>query len=219
MRFTPDANLILKYEPDVLIIQECEYLAPGDFSNFESHWIGQNRKKGLAILTKFQSKFESALHNEELFYFLPISSGDTLIVGVWAFNSRAQKFGANARGFIREALEIYKPHIGNFKNVIVAGDFNNGPKWDRKGNQNNFSDINLELNNLGLRSAYHSFTEEYFGSERASTHFHKWDKAKGFHIDYIYSNFDQINNVKVPDFDEWERISDHVPVIAEFENM
>lgn len=216
MRFIPKAESVVEFEPDVLVIQECEYLSPGDFGDYKTHWIGKNPKKGLAILTKFQSVFESTLYKEELIYFLPISSSNTLIVGVWAFNSRAKKFGESVSGFLRDALDIYIPYIGNFKNVIVAGDFNNGPKWDRKDNQNNFSEIDSELNKLGLRSAYHSFTMEEFGNESAATHFHRWDKAKGFHIDYIYSNFTQIRNVRVLEFEKWERVSDHVPVIADF---
>lgn len=218
MKFKSDFLALKDTEADILFIQECEKLPREHFQGFDFHWVGQNEKKGLGVLTKGASKFPQDIYSSKFVYFLPVVYDDTLILGTWAFNGRAKKFGEDSSGYFLEALEHYGDWIKSSNNVIVAGDFNNGPQWDIAGHPNNFADINHALNKLGLVSAYHSYFSEEYGQESNPTYFHQRKPEKPYHIDYIYSNFKKIKSVKVEPFNEWSHFSDHVPLTAELEN-
>jgi len=215
LNFTSKYVEVEKYDADVLIIQECEKLEKKSFKGYEFHWIGHNEAKGLAILTKGESEFLEMRYNPKLIYFLPVKFKDILILGVWAFNSRAKKFGNSRSGYFLDAIEHYKEAIGSSRRVIIAGDFNNGPQWDIPGHQNNFVDINRSLNDLGLFSAYHVYSKEVFGLESMQTHFHQKNPEKKFHIDYIYANFEEVVSAKIERFENWSLFSDHTPLFTE----
>jgi exonuclease III len=218
MNFKRDFPAVLKSDADVLIIQECERVPLDYYPGFDFHWVGENTQKGLGILTKGGSEFPQKMYNSSFIYFLPVVYEETLILGVWAFNGRAKKFGEDASGYFLEVLEYYGEWIKSFKQVIVGGDFNNGPRWDVVGHPNNFADINVVLNNLGLKSAYHSYSSDEYGQESRHTHFHQRNPDKPFHIDYIYSNFKKVDSVEVGKFIEWSHLSDHVPLTAVLSN-
>jgi endonuclease/exonuclease/phosphatase family metal-dependent hydrolase len=209
---------ILALDADIYFLQECENLPSDHFPGFTFHWGGNTERKGLGILTKEQSEFYDASYNPSLTYFLPVKIDDLLLINVWAFNGRASKFGEDSSGYLLDALNHYKELIKGSAHLIVAGDFNNGPQWDRPGHKNNFKDINQSLNELGLHSAYHQFSGESFGEESKGTHFHQRNPDKPFHIDYIYSTLNAIRSVEVGSFSDWSKFSDHVPVTAEFQN-
>ena len=218
MKFKGDFSSLKNSDADILFIQECEKVPRDYFQGFDFHWVGQNERKGLGVLTKGDSKFPQDIYSSKFVYFLPVVFRDTLVLGTWAFNGRAKKFGENASGYFLEVLKHYGDWIKSSSNVIVAGDFNNGPQWDVSGHPNNFVDINAALNRLGLKSAYHSYFSEDFGQESSHTYFHQRNPGKPFHIDYIYSNFKNVKSVRVEPFSEWSHLSDHVPLTAELEN-
>ena len=212
-----DFSAIDDFKADVMIIQECEKLDANSISGYNSHWIGNNNRKGLAVLTREKSEFQTELFNAALIYFLPVSFQDTAILGVWAFNRRAKRKIEGSSGFPIDAINHYKDWLKSHKNVIVAGDFNNGPRWDTPGSKNNFHTFNSELNKLGLHSAYHARSGEFPGKESKSTYFHQRNYAKGFHIDYIFSNLSGKVKVDIGDFKDWSKLSDHMPLITELE--
>jgi endonuclease/exonuclease/phosphatase family metal-dependent hydrolase len=135
-------------------------------------------------------------------------------LGVWAFNSRAKKFGNSSSGYFLDAFEHYKEAISSSRRVIIAGDFNNGPQWDIPGHQNNFVDVNRSLNELGLFSTYHAYSKETFGLESMHTHFHQKNPEKKFHIDYIYTNFEEVISANIEKFENWSLFSDHTPLFT-----
>jgi hypothetical protein len=98
--FSKDFELIRHFDSDIIVIQECEKLDLGQFEGYKSHWIGLNDSKGLAVLTKGESTFPS-----DLVYFLPVSFGDTAVLGVWAFNRRA-----NSSNIIQVSFVILENH-------------------------------------------------------------------------------------------------------------
>jgi exodeoxyribonuclease III len=191
-------------------------LASNHFEGFTFHWIGQNESKGLGVLTKGPSEFLHDVYRSDFIYFIPIQFKDCFILGVWAFNSRAQKFGVEMSGYFLDALAHYEEKIRSSSRVVIAGDFNNGPQWDTPGHRNNFVDINEALNRMGLFSSYHLSNSECFGKESSPTYFHQRNSDKPFHIDYIYSNLESVKSVNVGKFSLWSKVSDHVPVQAEF---
>jgi len=216
MNFKDDFSAVQNSGADILLIQECEKVPRDYFNGFDFHWVGQNDKKGLGVLTKGPSKFPQDIYRSDFIYFLPVVFQDTLILSTWAFNGRAQKFGADCSGYFLDVLLYYGEWIRSSDKVVVAGDFNNGPKWDVPGHPNNFVGINEALNSLGLYSAYHQMYAEEFGMETQATYFHQRNSNKPYHIDYIYSNLKPIKSVEVGCFSEWYNLSDHVPVTVEF---
>lgn len=217
MRFKELAAKVADLDADIVCIQECEELPRDAFDGFEFHWVGNNKNKGLAVLTKGSSKFLEDIYRPNFVYFLPVAQEDLLVLGVWAFNGRAKKFSAESSGNFLDAIDHYRATIQSFRKVVVLGDFNNGPQWDKPGHRNNFEGINAALNHLGLVSAYHLSRKEDFGKEKLATYFHHKKSDNGFHIDYIYSNFGTPLKVDVGLFSEWSQSSDHVPLSAQFD--
>jgi exodeoxyribonuclease III len=218
LSFVTKVDRVSEFSADIYVIQECENLPKDFFPGFTFHWVGNNERKGLGILTNGNSDFVADSYNADLTYFLPIMFRDHLVIGVWAFNGRASKFSENASGFFLDALDHYRDLIKKVDKVIIAGDFNNGPQWDKPGNRNNFEVINKSLNELGLYSSYHEITKEKFGKESLATHFHQRNLEKPFHIDYVFSGRDSVLTSGIEDAEKWLDVSDHVPVLAEFRN-
>jgi len=216
MNFKSDFSALQTSDTDVLLVQECEKTPRDYYEGFDFHWVGQNEKKGLGVLTKGPSKFPQEIYRSDFVYFIPVMFKDYFILGAWAFNGRAQKFGAESSGYFLDVLDHYSERIRSSEKVVIAGDFNNGPQWDTPGHRNNFTGIDTALNELGLYSAYHLSTSEEFGKEASPTYFHQRNPEKPFHIDYVYSNLKSIKSVEAGSFSDWSKLSDHVPLTVEF---
>lgn len=115
-----DFSAIKDFDADVVIIQECEKLDKNSFESYSSHWIGNNNRKGLAVLTKEKSALPTEVFNESLIYFLPVSFKDTAVLGVWAFNRRARKKVEGSSGFPIDAINHYKDWL-SFLRVCTSG--------------------------------------------------------------------------------------------------
>lgn len=217
LKFAAKQNLVKDFNADILIIQECEEL-PSDFmSGYKLFWIGNNKKKGLAVIVRGRSAFIEKSFNKDFIYFLPVHSEYGLILGVWSFNHRAMKFGLTSNGYIADTLTYYDEVIATNAQSIISGDFNNNPKWDHLTvYKNNFQYIGGELKRRGFESSYHTITGEFYGDESSHTFFHQRNAEKKFHIDYIFSKGLVQKRCEVGSYDVWRVHSDHVPVIAEF---
>lgn len=216
--FAAKFDEIKAFDADLYIIQECEKLPLDFFPGFTFHWVGNNERKGLGILTKGTSQFVAESYDPDLTYFMPVKFRNFLVIGVWAFNSRASKFGENASGYFLDALDHFGDLIKGSDQVIIAGDFNNGPQWDKPGHRNNFELINKSLNTLELYSSYHQVSGELFGQESMATHFHQRNSKKPFHIDYVYCSKESVLTTEIEDFGKWSEFSDHVPLLVNVKN-
>lgn len=220
LKFKEKFELIDGYDPDICFIQECEKLNSDYFPNYKYFWTGRNEKKGLGILTRNDNFFIDESHDKNLINFLPIKSEKIKLLGVWAYNHRASRFGSEVSGNTIDAIKFYKAWLGvNNKKCIVAGDFNNSVIWDKKGNNNNFKNINDHLKDLGFVSNYHHLKKEPFGKESSATLFHTKNESKRYHIDYIYSKNLKPMELEVGPYSEWISYSDHSPVIVRIEDM
>ena len=94
-----------QFQSDIITIQECEKLERDYFTNTTYFWIGQNENKGLGVLVKDKSAKISECHNSNYVYFLPIETDDMNILGVWAYNHRAIKYGTQFDGSTLNAIE------------------------------------------------------------------------------------------------------------------
>ena len=216
-------NFAKKYEhiesmdADVCIIQECEKLKEDYFPNSKFFWTGRIENKGLGVLAKNGGASLDSSHNPDLINFLPVVSDNLKILGVWAYNHRAKKFGDNVSGETIQAIEFYKKWLSDGElPCVFGGDFNNSIIWDRPNNNNNFENINAQLENLGFASVYHSNTSDEFGYEKNATFFHTKNKDKKYHIDYLFLRSIEYKSLNIGKFSEWIKLSDHVPIILDF---
>jgi exonuclease III len=215
-------NFAKKYEhvesldADVLIIQECENLKEDYFSGRKFFWTGRIQNKGLGILIRGGSASIHPSNNKNLINFLPIQSDDLKIIGVWAYNHRAVKFGNEVSGNTSDAIEYYKNWLSvGAKQCLFGGDFNNSIIWDKPNNDNNFQNINAKLNDLGFVSAYHSISGDSFGHENEATFFHTKNESKKYHIDYLYTKSLDTKSITIGKYKDWIKLSDHSPVMIE----
>ena len=215
-------NFAKKYEhiesidADVCIIQECEKLKEDYFPNSKFFWTGRIENKGLGVLVKNGSASLGSSHNPDLINFLPIRSDNLKILGVWAYNHRAKKFGDNVSGETIQAIEFYKEWLVDVDlPCVFGGDFNNSVIWDRPNNKNNFQNINTQLEGLGFASAYHTNTEDDFGCEESATFYHTKQESKKYHIDYLYVRSMESICIELGKYEDWIKLSDHSPLIVE----
>ena len=201
-------------DSDILIIQECEKLKQDYFPNTQYFWTGRDENKGLGVLVKKDTAKISKLHNPNFIHFLPIETDSLNIMGVWAFNHRAVKYGDNANGRTLDAINYYDIWLNDSQKSIFAGDFNNSIIWDKTSNPR-FSNINNELNRLGYESSYHKQTQDIFGKEKETTFYHTKKEDKKYHIDYIYIKDMNIKSLHIGSYDKWIEHSDHCPVSIE----
>jgi len=202
---------------DIYIIQECEKLKKDYFPNSKFFWTGRIENKGLGVLAKNGGASLDSSHNPDLINFLPVRSDNLKILGVWAYNHRAKKFGDNVSGETIQAIEFYKEWLSDGElPCVFGGDFNNSIIWDRPNNKNNFENINAQLENLGFASVYHSNTSDEFGYEKNATFFHTKNKDKKYHIDYLFLRSIEYKSLNIGKFSEWIKLSDHVPIILDF---
>ncbi|MAJ55758.1 MAG: hypothetical protein CMP92_07325 [Gammaproteobacteria bacterium] len=218
-------NFAKKYErieamdADICIIQECERVKQDYSPNRTFLWTGRIDNKGLGILLKNGHASIDSPHNPDLVYFLPVRSDDFKVLGLWAYNQRAKKFGDSVSGKTIRAIEFYKRWLSDADiPCVFGGDFNNSLIWDRPDKGNNFFDINTQLESLGFVSAYHQKTNEGFGAEDAATFFQTKAKSKKYHIDYLYLRSLKVNSVEVGNYEDWIKLSDHVPIVVECVN-
>ena len=219
-------NFARKYEhiesmdADVCIIQECEKLKEDYFPNSKFFWTGRIENKGLGVLVKNGSASLDPSHNPNLISFLPIRSDNLKILGVWAYNHRAKKFGDNVSGETIQAIEFYKEWLADGElPCVFGGDFNNSVIWDKPNNKNNFQNINKALEEIGFQSAYHVSTNEKFGSEEGATFFHTRNETKKYHIDYLYTKSFEAKYIELGTYKDWINFSDHCPLIAELDRL
>ena len=222
MTWNCNLNLAKKYQhiesfdADILIIQECEKLKENYFSGRKFFWTGRIENKGLGVLIKTDSASIDSSVDHNLINFLPIQSDDLRILGVWAYNHRAIKFGTEVSGNTIDAIRYYRDWLVKGSNkCIFGGDLNNSIIWDKRNNDNNFQNINSSLNDLGFESAYHLLSGEKFGHESEATFYHTKKESKKYHIDYLYTKSLDVKSVNVGKYQDWIKLSDHCPMVIE----
>ncbi|WP_233550032.1 hypothetical protein [Flavobacterium sp. 120] len=94
MAFRKKAEFILKEQPDILIVPECEHPDKLIFKNdiakpTDLFWFGKNQNKGLGIFSYSDFKIKLlSIHNPEFKYVLPLSVSNNeielTIFAIWA---------------------------------------------------------------------------------------------------------------------------------------
>jgi exonuclease III len=216
LRLAGKIDALLRLEPDLAVVQECEE----DLQTPDGYvyvWRGNNPRKGLGVLCRGKEVAVEPFARSEWTYYLPlvVRERGLRVLATWAYNHRAKRFGL---GYVGNPLIVIRELSAWLREgaSMVAGDLNNSVVWDSATSTAKLTDIEALLSGLGLRSAYHLFTGEEFGSEKAPTFFHTKNRERAYHIDYCFVHESLVvESVSIPQFSEWRSYSDHVPLIVD----
>jgi exodeoxyribonuclease III len=214
MAYRKKAEHILRYHPDLVIVQECEKFEESP----KTLWFGNNPKKGIGIFA--YSDFKLEVHDKyspSFRYVIPIKvSGpkNFNLFAVWAMND-TNDIKKRYIGQVYSALSYYDELL--YHPSIIIGDFNWNAIWDIKPTYplyGNLSDVISILSNKGIRSIYHEFYGEDFGKEKIPTFYMHHNQNKPYHIDYCFvSSVFKASYIEVGNFSDWIGKSDHVPIV------
>jgi exodeoxyribonuclease-3 len=226
-------------DADLLIIQECEDPAASTpaYRDWAGNylWKGLSKNKGIGIFPRKNHRVAEAGWNgsyqisslgtksaaaswrsDELELFLPFTLNDEYsILGVWTKGNDEKVFGYI--GQFWKYVQIHKTKLASPK-TLVLGDFNSNAIWDQPDRWWNHSDVVAELEEIGIHSVYHSSRSERQGSEKSPTLFLQRNTKKPYHVDYAFASSDLLHHCQmdVGGLDTWLHISDHMPLIVEF---
>ena len=208
---------LLDLAPDIAVVQECEKsLQVPD--GFTYKWTGVFPNMGLGVLAR-DPQMRMLAYDEEWTFFLPVElpSLRVNLLATWAFNHRAKSLGDGRIGTCLPVIDSMAGWLAQPRS-IMAGDFNQHPRWDTPCGRNNFRDVCSSLSSLGLKSAYHTATGEAHGAELQSTLYLHRKHKRPYHIDYCFVHSgSRLRQTQVGAFEEWRKVSDHVPVIVDVE--
>jgi exodeoxyribonuclease III len=225
--FRKKANIILAHRPDILVIQECEHPDKLVFEEPASkprdiYWYSDGGKKGLGLFSYSDFKFELLpVFTPEFRYILPFrvtgNSQTFIFFAIWAMNNK-EKRDARYIGQIWLAIKHYIDLLGT--STILIGDFNSNKIWDYKDRVGTHSDVVSLLADKDIHSVYHKHFDIEQGKEKHPTFYLQKKRGKPYHIDYCFTSYDIISNVKnveIGTYDNWIQLSDHAPLMVEFD--
>jgi exodeoxyribonuclease-3 len=227
MAFRKKAEHILPFQPDILVVPECEHpdklLFPKKLRQPTSiFWFGKNRNKGLGVCAYNNFKLElHPSHDARFETILPLSVSNGVqeftLFAIWA-NNPTDPDGQYVTQ-VWKAIQHYDDLIRG-TNTILLGDFNSNTIWDKPRRKGNHSDVVKKLEEKNIHSAYHRFHRQTQGRERHPTLFLYRHRDKPYHLDYCFASadiVDGVTSVRVGSYRKWSALSDHVPLIVTVE--
>lgn len=228
MAFRKKAGLILAYQPDIIVVPECEHpdkikFDPALPQPSGQLWFGDNPHKGLGIFAYngYQLK-KGRNHQKDLKLIAPVivtrDDKKFNLFAIWA-NNPDDPDGQYVEQ-VWKAIHFYKRQIRKQQTILI-GDFNSNTIWDRKYRTGNHSHVVDHLAKKGIQSCYHYHQKQEQGRELHPTFYLYKRKDKPYHLDYCFASTDllrQIQTVEIGDYDSWKAYSDHVPVMVSFDH-
>ena len=179
MAFRKKAISILDYRPDILVIPECEHPDKLIFDAIvpkptDCLWFGQNRNKGLAIISYGNFRLRVIRgHDENLRMIVPISVSDGNfkfnLFAIWA-NNPGDRDGQYITQ-VWKAIHKYNRLLSRSQTILI-GDFNSNKIWDRPRREGNHTHVVDHLKKKRIHSLYHSahFNASAERAEQPSCH-------------------------------------------------
>ena len=226
MAFRKKCEEVLNFQPDLLIIPECENEEKLQFGKLtpkpnDFFWYGDNPHKGIGIFSYSDFKFQlSPLFNPAFRYVIPLKvSGrkEFNLIAIWAMPNK-KKHKQRYIGQVWSALQYYKKMLA--EDTIIIGDFNGNQIWDKNSYTGNFTETLHFLEELDFKSLYHLAYKEQYGKETQPTFYLYRNKEKPYHLDYCVGHRNIIQHgfkIRVGNYAEWIPFSDHVPLFIEIE--
>lgn len=238
-KFQTKKDAILKHEPDILVVPECEPLEKLVFDAASQPTardrIGdEGQHRGLAVFCFNGYRLErSDCYDPEIKFFLPLrifkDNVSLTLLASWVWHESSSKY-----------LDVFNNAVDHYakvgfigpKKTLFLGDFNSPGKGNnldnpfrKNSNLDKHKEIVEKLSAIGLRSLYHSTAcpPQEYGKETVPTYFDtpKSEGSKGpFHCDYCFASEDMqerlIKPMVIGKFDDWIGASDHMPLIMDF---
>ena len=234
-------SYLLKYKPDVLMMQEIKTedvnFPYDDFSSmdYESHVFGQKSYNGVAIISKGKLKNvktdlikdklkQSRIISAEIEYKKKIIQ----LINIYTPNGNpvdTEKYDYKKK-WLDDLIKQLKALTKKNQNIILGGDFNIIPAAEDVYNPKSFEDDALfrleirkklrEMINLGFNDVYRHFNETKEGYTFWDYMRGAWQKNNGMRIDhFLVSNslIDQVKSINInKDPRSREKPSDHTPI-------
>ncbi len=223
MAFRRKWQYLLPYQPDIMVIQECEHeskykpkdIIP-DYNQFL--WMGDNINKGVGIISFNDYHIKvSASYTPKFKYVIPIEVTGATNYHLFALWAMPDKVKAKSYvGQVWGALNYYKALLDD--DVVWIGDFNSNQIWDNQRKLGNHMHCVDLLSDFNIDSLYHRLTDEPHGSESTPTIYLLKQMAKPFHLDYCFASRSMISEhtqIEIGSPREWLPRSDHMPLFIE----
>ena len=225
--FRKKAEAILTFQPDILVVQECENpdklkFNPTNKKLNDFLWFGENQHKGLGVFSFNNYKLRMLeQHNPDFKIILPISVSNGQInfnlFAIWANNTQDKNNQYIEQ--VWKAVNHYEELIIN-NQTILTGDFNSNKIWDRKHREGNHSAVVERLADRNIYSLYHKHFIQEQGKEIHPTFYLQRNRNKSYHIDYCFAStdfHDKLQNLEIGTYENWISLSDHSPLILNFD--
>lgn len=201
--------------PDILVLPEAPRMASSPYAA----WIGENPRKGLAVLATPPWRLDPLPLPAPLpRYFLPVRVSGPRTFTLWAVWAH----GTGPHRYVRathRALDLCRTQIARDRPFLL-GDFNSHSRWDHEHPPGlSHSALVQRLAALGYVSAYHAHRRKAHGREGHATFYEYRHRHRPYHIDYIFvpARYQSaLERVSVGQHRRWARWSDHMPLVAEF---
>lgn len=214
-------------EVDILIIPESE--SPDFLSRhncrlpFGHHlWAGKSAHKGLSIFTCGGYKAKIADFYDETFqYILPVEitngTKNFILWAVWTQSEDNDSYNGYVVIAVR-ALIHYQKYFD--ENSLIIGDFNSNARWNKNFKQDfNHAKLVDFLGQKHFHSLYHYLNDCSHGAENEATIYMYKDRSRPYYIDYAFFHENRLSSrpqLKIGQYDEWIKHSDHMPLFIEF---
>ena len=223
MAFRKKWTKIIAYQPDILVLQECEHPSKYKPTQLipkvnEFLWAGENEHKGIGILSfnNFHIKIAKN-YTTEFKYIIPIKVTGAQKIDLFAIWAMPHKRKANSYvGQIWNALQYYK--ISNRKSTILMGDFNSNAQWDKERKIGNHTQVVKLLRQKKIESIYHLQTREIPSQETQPTLYLLKKLDRPYHMDYCFVSTKMIKKTtswEIGKYEDWIGLSDHMPVFID----
>ena len=234
-------NYLLKYKPDILMMQEIKTedlnFPYENFSslNYESHVFGQKSYNGVAIISKnklLNIKFDlikdklkqSRIITTEFSF----KNKNIQLINIYTPNGNpvdSVKYEYKKK-WLDDLIKQLKSLIKKNPNIIIGGDFNIIPSSEDVYNPKSFEDDALfrleirkkfrEMINLGFNDVYRYFNKTKEGYTFWDYMRGAWQKNNGMRIDHFLVSNSLIDKVKLININKdprgREKPSDHTPI-------
>jgi exonuclease III len=218
----------LKLDADLYIIQECEDPSrvadkPIGYESFASGslWVGENKNKGLGVFVReglviAKGELDEIWEEARLKWFLPFTvQNKQKILAVWSHRGESDEYR-----YIGQFWCLLQKNMHELRKTIIVGDFNSNAIWDYKRSECTHSNCVKQLREIQIESVFHSLEGVNHGNELDYTFFMYKNEDKKYHIDYFFAPtalLERTKEFRIESFKEWAALSDHVPLIWEFQ--
>lgn len=224
--FRKKFDRISELNADIYVIQECENPIESknkEYINWAVNyiWNGDTKNKGLAVFAKPEIELEkldwsNEFKDHSVKHFLPCRINRQFnLLAVWTHKNNSPNFG-----YMGQFWKYLQVNRDKMRNILLIGDFNSNKRWDEWDRWWNHSDVVNELREIGIESFYHKIKQEEQGKETMPTLYFQRKLERPYHIDYVFGSaeFESIlNKLQVGTAENWLDISDHMPIITEYE--